>query len=243
MTDLENFNISSLRRAVTRLEQGLARYRLDERDEQIRDGLVQRFEFTYELAHKTLRRYLVSIAADATHYADAAFADLIRAGNAHNLLQSEWAQWRTYRALRAKTSHTYDEQIALEVVAIIPLFLAESQYLLDQLQRALGLEMPPINMQPDHWQLLQTILRTHVPDYTVWAFGSRVKGHAQPYADLDLALEGDTTLPMEQRASVEEALRESSLPWPVDLLDWASTSAEFKARIEAERVLLLARSS
>ncbi|MEM6430930.1 MAG: HI0074 family nucleotidyltransferase substrate-binding subunit [Deinococcota bacterium] len=243
MTDLESFDISPLRRAVMRLEEGLSRYRQDERDTQIRDGLVQRFEFTYELAHKTLRRYLVSVAASPDSYAEASFAELIRAANARGLLQSEWAQWRTYRAMRAKTSHTYDEHVALEVVAIIPLFLGESQYLLTQLQQALGLELPPIDIQPEHWQLLQTILRRYVPDYTVWAFGSRVKGHAQPYADLDLALEVDGPLPAQQRAALEEALRESSLPWPVDVLDWLTTSADFKARIEAERVMLLARKS
>jgi hypothetical protein len=36
--------------------------------------------------------------------------------------------------MRSKTSHTYDEGIALQVVAGIPDFLAEARYLLEQLQ-------------------------------------------------------------------------------------------------------------
>jgi hypothetical protein len=39
-----------LANAVDRLREGLRRYELDRTDEQIRDGLIQRFEFTYELS-------------------------------------------------------------------------------------------------------------------------------------------------------------------------------------------------
>jgi hypothetical protein len=42
-------DISSLGNAVQRLREGLARYKREPSDDQIRDGLIQRFEFTYEL--------------------------------------------------------------------------------------------------------------------------------------------------------------------------------------------------
>jgi hypothetical protein len=35
---------------VRRLREGLARYRREPTDEQLRDGLIQRFEFTYALS-------------------------------------------------------------------------------------------------------------------------------------------------------------------------------------------------
>jgi len=35
--------------AVERLREGLERHRREPHDEQLRDGLIQRFEFTYEL--------------------------------------------------------------------------------------------------------------------------------------------------------------------------------------------------
>lgn len=47
-----------LQKASKRLNEGLIRYQDDITDEQIRDGLIQRFESTYELSHKTLKRYL-----------------------------------------------------------------------------------------------------------------------------------------------------------------------------------------
>jgi hypothetical protein len=63
------------------------------------------------------------------------FGDLIRTGNEQGLLLSDWSNWKRYREMRSKTSHTYDEGIALQVVAGIPGFLAEARYLLEQLQR------------------------------------------------------------------------------------------------------------
>ena len=49
-------DFSPLANAVARLDEGLVRYRTDKSDTQIRDGLIQRFEFTYDITHKMLRR-------------------------------------------------------------------------------------------------------------------------------------------------------------------------------------------
>ena len=54
----DKLDISALEKAIDRLHEGLARYQRDISDTQIRDGLIQRFEFSYELSHKMLKRYL-----------------------------------------------------------------------------------------------------------------------------------------------------------------------------------------
>ena len=46
---------SSLAKAVFRLSEGLAILRQDPEVTIVRDGVIQRFEFTNELAHKLLR--------------------------------------------------------------------------------------------------------------------------------------------------------------------------------------------
>jgi nucleotidyltransferase substrate binding protein (TIGR01987 family) len=129
---------TSLGNAVRRLREGLARYERDPADEQIRDGLIQRFEFTYELSHKTLRRYLKESAASPDEIERLAFADLIRAGNAQGLLQGEWPAWRRFREMRARSSHTYDARVASQVVSVIPKFLEEAEHLYTELQRRLA---------------------------------------------------------------------------------------------------------
>jgi nucleotidyltransferase substrate binding protein (TIGR01987 family) len=127
---MSNFvDVTPLNNAVVRLAEGLARYQLDVSDSQIRDGLIQRFEFTYELSHKLLKRYLESTSASPGQYDAADFQFLIRSANEQGLLLSDWPAWRRFRDMRAKTSHTYDEKIALDVVQGIPSFLDEATHL------------------------------------------------------------------------------------------------------------------
>jgi nucleotidyltransferase substrate binding protein (TIGR01987 family) len=134
----EKLDLSPLERAIERLIEGLARYKQDISDTQIRDGLIQRFEFTYEISHKMLKRYLEAVSPTPEQYDDMSFADLIRSSNEQGLLLGAWPDWKGYRDMRSKTSHTYDEDVALEVVAGIPPFLAEAIHLRDQLKARLA---------------------------------------------------------------------------------------------------------
>ena len=131
-------DIRPLERAIQRLEDGLKRYYSDTSDLQIRDGLIQRFEFTYELGHKTLRRYLEHTAPNPALFDEMTFQDQIRTANEQGLLLGAWPEWRGYRQMRGMTSHTYSEGIAVEVVAHIPEFLEEVAYLRDRLQDRLA---------------------------------------------------------------------------------------------------------
>ena len=127
-----------LRNAVERLREGLARHKREPLDEQLRDGLIQRFEFTYELAHRTLRRYLRESAASPEDIESLTFADLIRAGSAQGLLRGGWPEWRRYREMRTRSSHTYYAETASAVVEQIPDFLQETEYLCAELHRRLA---------------------------------------------------------------------------------------------------------
>lgn len=132
MTDI--LDLTPLANAVERLNEGLVRYQQDTTDTQIRDGLIQRFEFTYEISHKLLKRYLEHASATPAEYDDMPFSDLIRTGSEQGLLLRNWPAWKSYREMRSKTSHTYDEDVAIEVVEGIPAFLEETRYLLKKLQ-------------------------------------------------------------------------------------------------------------
>ena len=131
-------DIRPLERAIQRLEEGIERYRNDTSDLQIRDGLIQRFEFTYELGCKTLKRYLEHTAANPALLDQMTFQDQIRTANERGLLLGAWPEWRDYRKMRGMTSHTYSESVAESVVAAIPGFLDEVSYLRDRLRDRLG---------------------------------------------------------------------------------------------------------
>lgn len=97
--------IEEFLRAVSQLEKAVAR----PEDEFIRDSVIQRFEFTYELAWKMLKLQLEAEGIDARAprqaLQEALQAAFIEDGNA-------WSELQKYRNL---TSHTYDESLAQNV--------------------------------------------------------------------------------------------------------------------------------
>ncbi len=106
--------------------------------EQLRNSVIQCFEFTYELSHKMLRRFLKENAASPDDFESITFAGLIRTGNEQGLLRSDWENWKTYRQARTDSSHTYDEKKAVAVYAVAQDFLAEARFLHEQLLNRSG---------------------------------------------------------------------------------------------------------
>ena len=123
-----------LSNAISRLEEGLHRHLRAPEDDQLRDGLIQRFEFTYELSHRMLKRYLRQVSASPDIFDQMPFQELIRTGNEQGLLRGSWPDWRRFRDMRTRTSHAYDAAIAAEVTAGIPEFLNEAVSLRDALR-------------------------------------------------------------------------------------------------------------
>jgi len=101
--------------------------------EQLRNSVIQCFEFTYELSHKMLKRYLEETAANPEEFDLSTFQNLIRSGNEKGLLRSDWLRWKDYRQARTNSSHAYDGVKAEQVYAIAPDFLEEARHLYKQL--------------------------------------------------------------------------------------------------------------
>lgn len=98
--------------------------------------------------------------------------------------------------------------------------------------------MPKVDMHPDHWRVVQGVLRRHVPQYEVWAFGSRVKWTAKSFSDLDIAIITDKPLSLELSAALADDFSDSILPWKVDVVDWANITDSFRKVIERDKVLI-----
>jgi nucleotidyltransferase substrate binding protein (TIGR01987 family) len=128
-------SLHSLERLINLLQEGYARHFSTKKDLQIRDGLILRYKYLYEKSHKMLKRHLEMTAPNPDIYDSMSFADLIRSGNERALLRSDWTKWKVYREMRAKTSNTYDESTAIEVVSVVSDFILEAKYLLGRLQK------------------------------------------------------------------------------------------------------------
>jgi len=99
-------------------------------------------------------------------------------------------------------------------------------------------ERPPIEIEPEHWAIVYDILQKYVPQYEVWAFGSRARGQAKKFSDLDLPIMTDQPLTLDVSAGLGDEFSESDLPWKVDIVDWACTSESFRAIIERDKVVV-----
>jgi len=130
----KSLNVRSLEKAVLRLRDGFARYRSDEADLLICDGLVKRFAYAYESSHRMLKSYLQWSSVSPERFDTMPFRNLIQSGYEQGLLQGQWADWRSYRNMYVNCSHCHEEEIALQVIAGIPAFLAEATYLLDRIR-------------------------------------------------------------------------------------------------------------
>lgn len=100
------------------------------------------------------------------------------------------------------------------------------------------LEQPHIDLKPHDWHEVCHVLEKAAPEFSVWAFGSRVKGTAKEYSDLDLALMTNAPLSLERLAAIKEAFDESDLSIRVDIVDWAATSTKFQEIISKDKVII-----
>ena len=91
-----------------------------------------------------------------------------------------------------------------------------------------------IDLESDQLELIRDILKRHVPDCEVRAFGSRVNKTATRFSDLDLVLLCDGEIGWERLEALKDAFSSSALPIMVDVLDWQAISESFRQEVSKE---------
>lgn len=125
--------LTSLDNAVASLNEALAEYDKTQ-SPFVKDACIQRFEYTYELAHKMLKRQLKEMSANPAGIDQMSFQQMIRSGAERGLIANGWDKWRLYRDARNATSHAYNEKTASEIFARTPDFRDEAVVLLTRLK-------------------------------------------------------------------------------------------------------------
>lgn len=131
---MNRLDLSPLRKALNALDRGLARAASAPDDEEVRDACIQRFEFTFELAWKTLKRRLEQDLPHGGAVDAMSYRALIRAG-AEMALVEDVEAWFIYRDKRNLTSHAYDAAIAAQVFAVLQAFAGHTRAILEHLER------------------------------------------------------------------------------------------------------------
>lgn len=134
---MKTIDISALEKAYNSLTEVISIFNSDKKNLIVRDSMIQRFEYTYSLALKMIKRYF-SVSAFVDENIDGmTFNEMIRVANKMGLLASNLEVWDRFRQKRNATSHTYDEKIADEVVSVIGSFADEVDFLLKRLKENL----------------------------------------------------------------------------------------------------------
>lgn len=89
-----------------------------------------------------------------------------------------------------------------------------------------------IEIEPHNLDIIRNILKEYAKGIEVRTFGSRIRGTARKFSDIDIALVGNDKLSDKMISDLKEALSNSDLPYKVDILDWKAISPEFRKTIE-----------
>ena len=96
-----------------------------------------------------------------------------------------------------------------------------------------------LNLPRRYRDQLEALLREHVPDAEVWAYGSRVTGKSHDGSDLDLVLRSPTLEPLaEGFFDLLEAIEKSNIPILVQAHDWARLPESFHREIERDYIVV-----
>lgn len=127
-------DLSSLEKALKSLERAADRSQKEKKDEEVRDAVIQRFEYTYELSWKMMKRQIEAEAASPVSVDALGFRDLLREAAEKGFIGDVEA-WFEYRDARNRTSHGYDEKSAQQVYETALRFLKEAKLLLEVLKK------------------------------------------------------------------------------------------------------------
>jgi nucleotidyltransferase substrate binding protein (TIGR01987 family) len=129
---VSSLNLEPLEKAIEQLKSGIKQSNADPHNELLRDGVIQRFEYTMDLSWKLLQRYLKHI-AQIDESAIRTKNDLFREAARLRIIPSAEA-WIGHYEARNETSHTYDSETAQRVFERAKLFLLDATSLLETLK-------------------------------------------------------------------------------------------------------------
>lgn len=137
----EHLDLSALRGVVSSLEDGLEvvsnsdwfNLQSDKVQNTLIAGVIQNFEFVYEISFKMIKRQIEEESASPGEVDKSDFRDLLRVA-AEKGLVADVEPWFKYRKMRNITAHTYDHEKAQQVYQDTLIFINDARALLQALE-------------------------------------------------------------------------------------------------------------
>lgn len=136
-----SLDLSALRNAITSLEDGISVVRdsgwFNAQTPAVQNtliaGVIQNFEFVYEIGIKMIKRLIELESASPNEVDETNFRDVLRVAAEKGLI-SDVDAWFRYRKMRNITAHTYDQEKARQVYQGTLEFLNDARALLQKLE-------------------------------------------------------------------------------------------------------------
>jgi len=198
----ENFE-----KAVRLLEEALGQ--IDDLSILEKGGTIQRFEFTVELAWKTMKDFLGSGGIEVIPLTP---KQIIKEAFAAKIIP-DGQLWIDMLETRNRLSHTYDETVLDAALSEMnDRFFAGNNWIVHIFQKR---TMNSFGLTEFEQELICEVLRRHAEVAGAKSFGSRAKGTSEPSSDIDLSLTG--SIPFRSLASIAGELDELPLPYKFDV--------------------------
>ena len=200
----------------------------------LKQGIIQSFEYTHELAWKVMKDYAeyqgnteIKGSRDAVKYA--AQVELVNNGHV----------WMEMMQSRNSTSHTYNESTANEIVKFILMeyekeFVQFETKMKDLSDGASGIWLNEEKFGLSKKEILKinSVFEKFPQVQKVVIFGSRVKGNYKKYSDIDLTLIGEN-ISQKTLYNIQLSLDDLYLPYVFDInIKEKITNSEFVDHIE-----------
>ncbi|OGV26221.1 MAG: nucleotidyltransferase [Legionellales bacterium RIFCSPHIGHO2_12_FULL_37_14] len=128
---MESLRVDALEAAILQLKTGFMEASKHPNNDLMRDGVIQRFEYTMDLAWKLMHRYLKLLQIDETTIRSK--NDIFREAARLKIINNAEA-WIGYYAARNETAHDYNKNKATLVYEKAKLFLPDVTLLLEVLR-------------------------------------------------------------------------------------------------------------
>ncbi len=94
-----------------------------------------------------------------------------------------------------------------------------------------------IDLEQKYIDFIKKAFDEHLSNYKLYLFGSRAKGKARKYSDIDLAVESPE-LTSSIKSTLETYFVDSTIPYEIDIVDLNDISETFKNLITDDLVRL-----
>ncbi|MEI8128151.1 MAG: nucleotidyltransferase domain-containing protein [bacterium] len=95
-----------------------------------------------------------------------------------------------------------------------------------------------VDIETRYLEHVKSIINSHLqdPSLKIYVFGSRARGNAKKYSDLDIALQAESKIEVNKMSKIEIELEETTIPYKVDVIDLNNISDTFRKCIENDLV-------